>query len=72
MCTPTPAQVISMEADKGLVDSNGRQMAVGCLIPMSAQPGDWVLVYLGHVISRVSPEEAGALQELLQAMRAGG
>jgi hydrogenase assembly chaperone HypC/HupF len=71
MCAPIPAQVISMEAESALVDSDGRQMAVGCPIPMGAQPGDWVLVYLGQIVSRVSPEEAGALQELLQAMRAG-
>jgi hydrogenase assembly chaperone HypC/HupF len=68
MCTPIPAQVISLQANGVLIDSNGRQIAVSCSRLPDIQPGDWVLVYLGQIVSRVSSEEAGALQELLQML----
>ena len=69
MCTPIPAQVISLEADTVLVESDGIGVAVSCQMLPDVQPGEWVLVYLGQIVSRVSREEAGALQELLQALR---
>ena len=68
MCTPIPAKVISVQASGVLIDSNGRQIAVSCPGLPDIQPGDWVLVYLGQIVSRVSSEEAGALQELLQTL----
>jgi hydrogenase assembly chaperone HypC/HupF len=68
MCTPIPAHVISMEADTALVEYDGRKVSVSSSGLAGVLPGDWVLVYLGHIVSRVSLEEASALQELLQAL----
>jgi hydrogenase assembly chaperone HypC/HupF len=68
MCTPIPAQVLSLETDGILVFSDGRKIAMSCQTLPNIQPGDWVLIYLGQIVSRVSPEEAAALQELLQAL----
>ena len=69
MCTPIPAHVISMEADTAVVECDGRQVNVSSSGLAGVLPGDWVLVYLGHIVSRVSLEEASALQELLQALK---
>lgn len=69
MCVPILAQVISLEAEAALVESDGFRVAVGCPMRPDVQPGDWVLIYLGQIVSRVSRAEAGALQELLQALK---
>ena len=69
MCTPVPAHVISIEADTALVECAGRKVNVCSSGLEGVLPGDWVLVYLGHIVSRVTLEEASTLEEMLEALK---
>jgi hydrogenase maturation factor len=57
-----------MEADTALVECDGRKVTVSSSGLSGVRPGDWVLVYLGHIVSRLSLEEASTLQEMLEAL----
>jgi hydrogenase maturation factor len=58
-----------MEADTAVVECDGRKVNVSSSGLAGLLPGDWVLVSLGHIVSRVSPEEASTLEEMLEALK---
>jgi hydrogenase expression/formation protein HypC len=82
MCLGIPGQIVEIvDAAKNLakVDIAGvrRQINIACIVdeghPVSACPGDWVLVHVGFAMSRIEEEEAqktlALLHELGEAQR---
>jgi hydrogenase assembly chaperone HypC/HupF len=68
MCVSLPAQVIRLAPDTAVVAFGKTQVEVGRRLLPEARPGDWVLVNVGQMVSRVAPEEVEAIRELLQAI----
>ncbi|RKX33434.1 MAG: hydrogenase assembly protein HupF [Verrucomicrobia bacterium] len=80
MCLAVPGRIISInESDDpldrtGVVDFEGVRRRVGLAWVPEARVGDYVIVHVGHAISRLDPEEAQrtleAFRELSQALGA--
>ena len=59
MCLALPARVIECRADfQLLIDLGGVRKQVSGELTPEAQPGDYVIVHVGHAIGMIDPEEA--------------
>jgi hydrogenase expression/formation protein HypC len=59
MCLALPARVIERSADDQLlIDLGGIRKSVSGVLTPEAQPGDYVIVHVGHAIGTVDAEEA--------------
>ena len=59
MCLALPARVIERGADDQLlIDLGGIRKSVSGALTPEAQPGDYVIVHVGHAIGTVDAEEA--------------
>jgi len=58
MCLAVPAQLVSMEAGRGVADMHGNRVEVSTLLVPEARVGDWVLMHAGFAIQRLEPEAA--------------
>jgi hydrogenase assembly chaperone HypC/HupF len=72
MCLALPAQVISVKPDTAEVTLEARRFEVGRQLAPDLQPGDWVLVNAGQIVSQLAPEEAEAVRELVREIAALG
>jgi hydrogenase expression/formation protein HypC len=72
MCIGIPGRVVEVHGDvPGLarVDVQGvAQVVQTTLLDVSPDPGDWVLVYAGLAMSRLTDEEARETLDLLEAI----
>jgi len=66
MCASLPVQVASLKPDAAVVTNGSTLFEVGRQLLPETRPGDWVLVNAGQIVSRISPEEAEAIRELLR------
>lgn len=66
MCASLPAQIVALHPETALVTTGQASFAVGRQLAPEAQPGDWVLVNAGQIVSQITPEEAAAIRELLR------
>ncbi|HIE11200.1 MAG TPA: HypC/HybG/HupF family hydrogenase formation chaperone [Kiritimatiellae bacterium] len=72
MCLAVPGKIISIkESDDplertGVVDFEGVRRQVGLAWVPEADVGDYVIVHVGHAISRLDPDEA---QRTLETFR---
>jgi hydrogenase expression/formation protein HypC len=77
MCLGIPARVVALREGSDLVevDMVGAPHLVNAgLLEAVPQPGEWVLVHLGHALSTMTPQEAAASMATLAefaAERAG-
>jgi len=71
MCLGVPGRVVELCSLDGLrmarVDFGGVRRLV-CVEHVDAVPGDHVLVHVGFALSKLAPEEAAELTELLRAV----
>lgn len=71
MCLAVPAQVLSVEGTRALVDIQGNRREVDVTL-VSVNPGDWVLIHAGIAIQVMDREQAeitaAAYRELQDAL----
>jgi len=71
MCLALPARVIERGADDQLlIDLGGIRKSVSGALTPEAQPGDYVIVHVGHAIGMVDAEEAQRTLELFAELAA--
>ena len=64
MCRTTVGQVLSVEGGVAVVDLDGvRRNAISLMVP-DLEAGELVLVGLGTVLGRVTPEDRAALEAI--------
>lgn len=62
MCLSVPMRIVSIEGLQARCEARGVERVASLMLvgAEALQPGDDVLVHLGQVVRRVSPEEAEA------------
>jgi hydrogenase expression/formation protein HypC len=71
MCLALPARVISLLDDQqAQIDLGGVRKTVSIALVPEAQPGDYVIVHVGHAIGLIDPEEAERTLALFAEMGA--
>ncbi|MBL8343926.1 MAG: HypC/HybG/HupF family hydrogenase formation chaperone [Rubrivivax sp.] len=71
MCLALPARVVALlDGDEALIDLGGVRKTVSVALVPEAQPGDYVIVHVGHAIGRIDPEEAERTLALFAEMAA--
>ena len=63
MCLTEAVRVIEALPEEAVVDRGGRVLTFPNLLAPDVRPGDWVLVGLGLVLARLSPQEAAVLTQ---------
>lgn len=59
MCLAVPARVVELfEDDVALVDTGGIRSHISVALVDDIQPGDYVIVHVGHALTRLDVEEA--------------
>lgn len=59
MCLALPSLVVELLPEaQALVDLGGVRKAISIALTPEAQPGDYVIVHVGHAIGMVDPHEA--------------
>jgi hydrogenase maturation factor len=68
MCLTTVGRVLSVDSDIAVVDLDGRRLrAISMSIP-DLRPGELVLVGLGVVLGRVSPDDHATFEALTKPL----
>jgi hydrogenase assembly chaperone HypC/HupF len=70
MCVSFPGQVIAIDGDDAIVESDARRRHASLRMQSDVAVGDWVLVGAGSVIRRLDPTEATELHDILAAAKA--
>lgn len=71
MCVAYPGQVLSIDADGALVETDRRQRRASTLLVPEVAVGDWVVVSGGAVLRILDPHEAQEIRRMLdEAARA--
>lgn len=75
MCLAIPSKIISIKDNIAIVDTLGVQREAGLdLIDEPLQIGDWVLLHIGYVMSKIDEDSAmeslKLYQEILAQMQA--
>lgn len=59
MCLALPARLVERRGDdEAVVELGGVKKTVSIVLVPDAQPGDYVIVHVGHAIGRIDPSEA--------------
>jgi len=59
MCLALPALLVARLADdEAVIDLGGVRKTINVALVPEAQPGDYVIVHVGHAIGLLDPEEA--------------
>lgn len=59
MCLALPARVVQrLPEDQAVVDMGGVRKTISLALVEQAQPGDYVIVHVGHAIGLLDAEEA--------------
>ena len=58
MCLAIPAQLLSRDAERALVNCNGLELDVDISLVPEARVGDFVIVHVGIALSVMNSEEA--------------
>jgi len=69
MCVGIPVQLIAVEGIRGEVIEDGRPGLVDLSLTPEAQPGDWVLAFLGAARGVITAEEAAQISAALGGLR---
>ncbi|MFD2173767.1 HypC/HybG/HupF family hydrogenase formation chaperone [Rhodobacter lacus] len=70
MCVGIPVQIVAVDGIRGDVIEEGRPAVVDLSLTPEAQPGDWVLAFLGAARAVISAEEAQKISAALGGLRA--
>lgn len=69
MCLALPARVVQrLPEDQAVVDLGGVRQTISLALVDQAQPGDYVIVHVGHAIGLLDAEEAEQTLALFAAM----
>ncbi|MBL8324075.1 MAG: HypC/HybG/HupF family hydrogenase formation chaperone [Rubrivivax sp.] len=72
MCLALPARVVAVLDDlHAQIDLGGVRKTISIALVPEAQPGDYVIVHVGHAIGLVDPAEAERTLALFAEMGAG-
>lgn len=70
MCLALPARLIERcGPDDAIVELGGVRKTVSVALVPDAQPGDYVIVHVGHAIGRIDPAEAERTLALLAQLQ---
>ena len=69
MCLAIPAQIETIDDQRGTVCLDGSRSNVILALVPEAKVGDWVLVHAGFAITVLDPAEAKATYDLLAEAR---
>ena len=72
MCLAVPRQILTVEADRVLVEWEGGPLWASTGGLSDLQPGEYVVVHAGLVLERISPDEAEQLLALYAELAADG
>ena len=72
MCLTVPVRVRSVEGLAARCEAKGVERTVSLMLMQheSVQPGDMLVVHLGHALHKIAPEEALAIWALYDEMLA--
>jgi hydrogenase expression/formation protein HypC len=71
MCLALPARVVHrLPEDQAVVDMGGVRKTISLALVEQAQPGDYVIVHVGHAIGLLDAEEAEQTLALFAAIAA--
>lgn len=68
MCIGVPMQVMAIDGFTASCAARDGVHAIDMSLASHAQPGDWVMVFLGAAREVISPEVAGATLDALDAL----
>ena len=72
MCLAQPARIVERLADdQAVVDLGGVRKGVSLALVPEAQPGDYVIVHVGHALGLLDEAEALATLALFAELAAG-
>jgi len=72
MCLALPARMVSVTNEgEGVVEIGGVRQRVSTALLDDVREGDWVVVHVGHAISRLDPEEAARTLALAAGIKVG-
>jgi hydrogenase expression/formation protein HypC len=58
MCLAIPAEIVTVEGNKGTVDFGGLLQEINLELVEDVKPGDYVLIHVGFAIEKLSKEDA--------------
>jgi hydrogenase expression/formation protein HypC len=68
MCLALPVRVVELrDGELAIVDAGGVRKEVSVALVDGVAPGDYVIVHVGHALSRLDPDEAARTLELFAA-----
>jgi hydrogenase expression/formation protein HypC len=71
MCLALPARVVTLlEGEQAQIDLGGVRKTISVALVPGVQPGDYVIVHVGHAIGQVDTEEAERTLALFAEMAA--
>ncbi len=72
MCLGIPMQIKAIDGFTARCEAKGveRDVSLFMLQHEALQPGDFVIVHVGHAIQRIEPQEAAAAWEIYDEMLA--
>lgn len=66
MCLAVPARVVALlDDDRATVNLGGVQMTISLALVEGVEVGDYVIVHVGHALTRLDPAEAEKTLALL-------
>ncbi|MFW9769147.1 MAG: HypC/HybG/HupF family hydrogenase formation chaperone [Candidatus Thorarchaeota archaeon] len=66
ICLVVPARVLSIDGDFAEVDFGGASKRVCVTLLPSLEVGEYMIVYTGHAIEKMKPEEAKKTLDLFE------
>ena len=64
MCLAVPMKLIEVNADEGIVETNGVRRSVNLTLLENIEPGDYIIVHAGFAIERLDPDYAKEVEEI--------
>ena len=67
MCIAIPYKILNVKKDgRAEVEIDGRRQEVSCLMVPDIKEGDYVLIYLCSIVSKMEAEEAAEVMRLFE------
>ena len=69
MCVGLPARVVTVRDGMALVDASGAKREVSAELIDQLDPGDYVMVHAGVAIAKITADEDGETDALLEDLQ---
>jgi hydrogenase assembly chaperone HypC/HupF len=70
MCIGVPMRIVAVEGPVGLCEGRGRSERINLLLVDDAQPGSWVLSFLGTARRLLTEDEAREIDRAIDGLEA--